>query len=129
MVPGKLLSSQEGYISLLTHTSMKIRNIEGLTIDQLQYELKNGAKFVMFEYTISILVMTFKRSTDIYFIRGNESHWGKSIPFTLLSLLLGWWGFPWGFIYTPMALATNLSGGKNVTQHVVSSLTAQSTYN
>ena len=31
---------------------------------------------------------------------------------TFITSLLGWWGFPWGFIYTPAALITNLMGGK-----------------
>jgi hypothetical protein len=32
-----------------------------------------------------------------------------------LSLLFGWWGLPWGLIYTPLTLWTNLSGGRDVT--------------
>ena len=32
-----------------------------------------------------------------------------------MSALLGWWGFPWGFIYTPAVLVTNLKGGRDVT--------------
>jgi hypothetical protein len=98
---------------------MKIKNIENLTDQEISWELQNGAKFVYFQYTISILVMTFKRPSDIYFLRANESHWGKSMPFTLLSLVLGWWGFPWGLIYTPMVLFSNLSGGKDVTNEIV----------
>ena len=35
--------------------------------------------------------------------------------YTLVSLVFGWWGFPFGLIYTPMALITNLSGGRDVT--------------
>jgi hypothetical protein len=96
-----------------------IRNIEGMTMEEMRREISMGARFVVFEYAISILVMTFRRSSDIYFLRSDESHWGKSFPFTLLSLLLGWWGFPWGIIYTPAVLYTNLSGGKDVTGDVL----------
>jgi hypothetical protein len=28
----------------------------------------------------------------------------------LFSLLLGWWGFPWGVVITPIQIARNLSG-------------------
>jgi len=31
----------------------------------------------------------------------------QSLPFTLLSLLLGWWGNPWGPIYTIQSLWVN----------------------
>jgi hypothetical protein len=36
--------------------------------------------------------------------------------------LLGWWGFPWGFIYTPQVIAKNLQGGVDVTANVLASL-------
>lgn len=51
---------------------------------------------------------------------------GKGLGFTLLSLLFGWWGIPWGPIYTIGALITNFSGGRDVTQEVSYSLTGQS---
>jgi hypothetical protein len=65
--------------------------------------------------------MTFKRPTDVYFIRAGEGTVGKSIGFTLVSLVVGWWGIPWGPIYTIGSLFTNLSGGKNVTNEVIAS--------
>jgi hypothetical protein len=98
---------------------MQIKNANGLTLQEVKNEIHNGGKFVTFEYTVSILVMTFKRPTDVYLLRAGESHWGKSLPFTILSLLIGWWGFPWGLIYTPMSLFTNLSGGNDVTVEIM----------
>lgn len=101
---------------------MAIKNIEGLTTDQINRELAQGAKFVIYHYTISIIVMTFRRSSDIYFVRAGESGVVKGLPHTLLSLVLGWWGIPWGPIYTIQSLYYNLSGGKNVTQDVLASV-------
>lgn len=98
----------------------QIKNIEGLTEDQLNFELSNGAKFVVFEYCISIIVMTFKRGSDIYFIKAGESTVKYSIGFTLLTFILGWWGFPWGPIYTIGSLYTNMTGGKDVTGDILS---------
>lgn len=88
----------------------------------LQMELKQGGKFVVYQYCISILVMTFRRSSSIYFIRSGESTIVKGLPFTLLSLFLGWWGIPWGPIYTITSIWTNFSGGKDVTQEIVASM-------
>jgi hypothetical protein len=31
--------------------------------------------------------------------------------FTLVTFIFGWWGFPWGFIFTPQAIYRNLRGG------------------
>jgi len=97
----------------------KIIGIEGMTNEQLQSELSRGGKFVVFPYCISIVIMTFGRSSDIYFIRAGESAFGKGWPFALLSFFLGWWGVPWGLIRTPIALFQTLSGGKDVTSEIV----------
>jgi hypothetical protein len=101
---------------------MKIKGIEGMSGSELQAELQRGGKFVLFQYCVSIVIMTFKRSSDIYFIRASENAASKGLVFSLISFLLGWWGIPWGPIYTIQALATNLRGGKDVTQQVVASL-------
>lgn len=102
---------------------MKIQGIDGLSPQQLASEVQAGAKFVVYQWCISVLVMTFKRGTDIYYIRPGENAVVKGLPWTLLSLVVGWWGIPWGLIYTPMALFTNLSGGKDVTVAVMNALT------
>jgi hypothetical protein len=101
---------------------MTIKNLEGLTTDQMNRELAHGGKFVIFQFTISVIVMTFRRSSDIYFIRAGENGAIKGLPFTLLSLVFGWWGIPWGPIYTIGSLYKNLSGGKDVTQEILSSM-------
>ena len=107
---------------------MKIQGLGNMTFDQLRFEIDRGGKFVIFEYCVSILILTFKRPTDVYFIREGESAMGKSFGYSLVSLVLGWWGLPWGPIYTISSLATNLGGGKDITREVVAALaTAQRT--
>lgn len=103
----------------------EIKNIEGLTIDNVRDLVDQGARFVVFQYTISILVATFRRPTAIYFIRPDESAFGKHIGFTILTLVLGWWGFPWGPIYSIGSLVTNFSGGKDVTFEIMDQIAAR----
>lgn len=74
------------------------------SIPQLQQELQQGAKFVMYQYCISLLVVSFKRWSMVYFINHKESASRKGLPFTLLTLVMGWWGLPWGPIYTVQTL-------------------------
>ena len=93
---------------------------------ELQQELQEGGKFVMYQYCISILILTFKRSSNVYFIRHEENAILKGLPFTLLTLLLGWWGIPWGPIYTIQSVWVNFQGGKNVTKEVLSSMMSSS---
>lgn len=106
---------------------MKIKNLEGLTTDQINRELAQGARFVIFQYTISIIVMTFRRSSDIYFIRAGENGTVKGLPYTFLTFVLGWWGIPWGPVYSIGSLVNNLSGGKNITKEVLASVNSVAT--
>ncbi len=101
---------------------MPILGIEGMNREQLQFEVQQGGKFVYFQYCISVILMTFRRSSDIYFIRAGEGTFSKGIGFTLLSLVAGWWGIPWGPIYTIGSVVTNFGGGKDVTQEVLASI-------
>ena len=94
---------------------MNINGIEGMTGEDLASQLELGGRIVLYEYCISIVIMTFRRPSDIYFIRAGEGSVARGLGFTLLTLFLGWWGIPWGPIYTIGVLITNLSGGKDVT--------------
>jgi len=105
---------------------MKIVGIEGLDDQQIALELQQGARFVIYQYCISIIVMTFKRPSNIYFVRAGEGAVGKGLKFSLVSFLLGWWGIPWGPIHTVGSFITNFSGGKDVTQEILTSLEQQS---
>lgn len=86
--------------------------------EEVQQELDNGSRFVYYTYTISILIMTFKRSSSVYLLRQEDNSFTQSWPYTLMTLVLGWWGIPWGPIYSLGSLGTNLSGGKDVTGNV-----------
>jgi hypothetical protein len=100
----------------------KILGIEGLSPDQLRFELQRGGRFVLFQYCVSVLVVSFKRSSPIYFVRSGESPARKGIGYTLLTAVAGWWGIPWGPIFSVQAIYRNLSGGKDVTKEVAAAL-------
>lgn len=101
---------------------MDIKGLEGLTVADVQQEVSRGGKFVIFSYAMSFLVVTLKRSSAVHFIRAGGGTFGPSLPYTLLSFFIGWWGFPWGLIYTPMAIIQNLAGGTDVTAAVMEQL-------
>lgn len=101
---------------------MQIKGVEGMTGAQLTHALQQGGKFVIYQYCISIIVMTFRRPSDIYFIPPEGSALRQGLGFSLLTLLLGWWGIPWGPIYSVGALYANFRGGKDVTSEVLANL-------
>lgn len=103
---------------------MSIKGLEGMTNDDLADELANGARFVIYSFTISVILMTFKQPTSIYLVRSNENAVLKSLPWVMLTLVFGWWGFPWGPIYSIWSLVENLGGGKDVTREVCGALNA-----
>jgi hypothetical protein len=99
----------------------QIQGLKGMSAGEVNLELRRGGRFVIYQYCISIVILTFRRSSDVYFIRAGESSVGKGLKFTLLTLFLGWWGIPWGPIWSIMTLVTNLKGGKDVTKEVAAS--------
>jgi hypothetical protein len=90
-----------------------------VSAEEVALEIQHGAKFVVYEYCFSIVILTFRRSSNIYYIRPRESSLGKGWIYTLISLLFGWWGIPWGPIYTVATIVNNLRGGLDITQDIV----------
>jgi hypothetical protein len=86
---------------------------------EIAFEVSRGGRFVVYQYCFSVLIMTFKRNSSVKFVPAGESASVKGLPYTLLSLLFGWWGIPWGFIYTPQVIYKNLNGGVDVTSYVL----------
>lgn len=101
---------------------MELKNIEGLKISEIKQLVQQGGKFVVFPYTVSFVLMTLKRSSSIYFIRPDENTFKYSFGYVLLNLVIGWWGIPWGPIYTIGALYSHIKGGKDFTHVVLSEL-------
>jgi hypothetical protein len=66
--------------------------------------------------------MTLKRSSDIYFIKADENTFKYSYGYVLLNLFVGWWGIPWGPIYTIGSAYHHITGGKDIPQAVMSHL-------
>jgi hypothetical protein len=82
-------------------------------------EVEAGGRFVIFTYCISVLILTFKRSSNITFLRRHEDGAGDAIRYSLLSGVAGWWGIPWGPIWTIAALISNARGGRDVSREVL----------
>ena len=101
---------------------MRIKNIAGLSADMLGQEVSKGGRFIYYAVTISLIIVSFKRTSGIYLVRAGENSVTKGIPFTILSVLFGWWGFPFGPKNTMESIRTNFRGGKNVTDEVMSTV-------
>ena len=76
-----------------------------------------GPRFVVYQYCISIGILSFKRSSGVKAIPPG-SPVVAGLPYTLISLLFGWWGIPWGPFWTLQTMGRNLTGGIDVTDAV-----------
>ena len=47
---------------------MKIQGLEGKSASEIQLELQRGAKFVVYSYCVSLILITFRRPSEIYFL-------------------------------------------------------------
>jgi len=100
---------------------MKVKGINGLTVAQVQDEIARGGRFVQYAWCVSLLVVTFRYKSPIYFIRSNENTFIKGLPFSVLTFLLGWWAIPYGVFHTMNILYNNISG-KCMTANVLKQL-------
>lgn len=105
--------------SPINNIKRNIKGIEeGLTDEEINKELELGGKFIHFQYTISIVAMTFKLNSKLYFLKTNESAIKYGYKYLLISLILGWWGIPWGPLYTIQSIKIAFTG-KDVTNDLL----------
>jgi hypothetical protein len=101
---------------------VRIRGAERLTNAELLGVLADGGRLVLFEYCISFLVVTLRCPTRVYLLRPGQHGAVVSLPYTMLTFFLGWWGLPWGLVCTPLVLLNNMCGGSDVTAQLTPGL-------
>lgn len=88
---------------------MKINGLANMPFSQLQFEVQNGAKFVQYFYCISLLVVTFRRGTDLYFIKAGESALVPGLPLDLVEFCAGLVGHPvWPYLHGAVDLSQSV---------------------
>src|SRR5688500_719288 len=100
----------------------RFADAETLTDEQFSVAIANGGRFVIYAYCISLVFVSFRQSSAVHLLRPHETGVWKGIPYTLLSLVAGWWGLPFGPIFTVMSIYRNSVGGLDVTDEVLGSL-------
>jgi hypothetical protein len=101
-----------------------IKATNGISLNELYKGLNEGAKFVIYGYCVSILALTFRLISPPHFIRPGERISKYRLRYNVLSLIFGWWGFPWGPIYTVDMIKINFKngGGIDVTEEITSKM-------
>ena len=66
---------------------MTIKGAEGMSPDNIRDEINRGGRLVIYMYCVSILVMTFKRPSDIRLVKAGHNTAAAGWPYVLLTLL------------------------------------------
>jgi hypothetical protein len=103
---------------------VRIIGLDNMSYGALAEDVGKGGRFVIFQYAISLLVVSFKKPTSIYYIPAGQGTFVKSLGASATSFFLGWWGFPFGLIFTIESLIINMRGGRDVTGDVMASIGA-----
>ena len=88
-----------------------------ILLDQLRRAAADDrtGTYVVFPYCVSVVVLSFKRSSGIVFVAEGSSRLVAGVPYLLTSLFDGWWGIPWGIFWTAQSIVACLRGGRDLT--------------
>lgn len=101
-----------------------IRGLGRLTVGEMRAAVKDGARFIVFEYVLSFVIGVRRRPSAVFFVRPGESLFWLALPYNLLTLVFGWWSFPFGPAFTIGAVRDNLKGGRDVSATVIDDILA-----
>jgi hypothetical protein len=93
---------------------------QDLSLDALKKKVEQGSRFIVLPYCISVLfAITLRRFSPAILIHHDEELEVYQRKYKLITWLLGWWGFPWGPVYSLRYLKVIKSGGIDVTEEVI----------
>jgi hypothetical protein len=105
-----------------SHLDSAQGGLRPLFADELRIRVASGVRLVRFEFCFSFLLFTVRRQSPVYLTESWQSRYLRGLGYSLLAILLGPWGVPWGLIYTPWAIWVNLTGGVDETDAVLARL-------
>ncbi len=98
----------EKFISFIGENEEKLR--EGGSISYSGKAISLSIEVTQFYFCLSFIIFTM-RLPSRFFIRRSQNTLAAGSIYSLVTLILGWWGIPFGPIYTINALYKNLRGG------------------
>jgi hypothetical protein len=104
----------------------KLGNVDGRTLEEIERELENGGRFVIFQSHIGLLIASFKWPSKAYLVPAGESLRRRGIRYSIVTMVFGWWELPHGPVDTIRSLRLNLQGGVDVTEDILANLTEES---
>lgn len=97
-------------------------HLEALSPAEIRDLVARGYRFVRFERCSSCFIATIRHESRVYPTENWQERYLRGLGYSLLSLLLGPWGVPWGVFLTAQSLWINLTGGIDVTDEVLATI-------
>lgn len=112
-------------ISETAPLELDLHGFSNTTEQAFRARLEAGERFVVYHYAISVVFYSFRHPTKVHSLRSRSHAVLKGLPWTLLTLLLGWWAFPSGPLFTIQCLFINLRGGEDVSGDILEYIRTQ----
>jgi len=98
-------------------TAWLVANAEKIRNNQLVYyrsqRISLETELVRHHLVFSALILSCRMQTR-WIIKGKEPRLWNAFAASLYTLFYGWWGIPFGIVWTPVAVVKNLSGSTSV---------------
>jgi hypothetical protein len=107
----KWAQENQRFTAWLVANAEKIRNNHPVYFRSQKISLET--ELVRHHLVFSALILSCRVQTR-WIIKGKESRFWNAIAASLYTLFYGWWGIPFGIIWTPVAVVKNLSGATSV---------------
>lgn len=95
------------------------------SFEQLMKEREQGSKFIFYSYLIPLPIFKpIRRISRIYYLKPKENPNKFSGRYNMATLMIGWWGLPFGPAYTFTTIKSNRTG-TDITDDIFANLTPQ----
>jgi hypothetical protein len=84
-----------------------------------------GERFVVYHYAVSVIFYSFRHPTKVHALRNTSRAILHGLPWSMLTLLLGWWSIPSGPFFTIQCLVINSRGGTDVSGYILEHIRQQ----
>ncbi len=106
------------------HDELVLHNFSRMSVAEFKNRQFLGERFVIYNYTLSALIYTTTRPTKVHVARNLRTAILKGIPYTLISMIFGWWHIM-GPIATIVSVIGNSLGGTDVSEEILEHIRKQ----
>lgn len=104
--------------------ALDLHSFSRVSESEFKARLDRGERFVVYHYTLSAIIYTTTRPTKIFNPTSRRKALMLGLPYTLISIVLGWWSLT-GFIWTITSIIRNSSGGTDVSGEILAYIRQQ----